>query len=68
MSGAFLPLYQLFVRSLLSRGRVVGISILGLTMAGLAYVVGNNADTASDQAQQVSEFIQVFGMSLLAPF
>lgn len=68
MSSAFVPLYQLFVRSLLSRGKVIGVGILDLNMIALAFVLRDTADSGPEQVLGASEFIQSFGMSLLAPF
>lgn len=65
MSSAFMPLFKLFRANLVTRGRMVWIGLLSANMIGIGYLIGNNAES---RILNVSEFIQVFGMSLLIPF
>ena len=64
--GATGELYGLFLSSLGTRGRLIGLALLGLVSVLVGAVLGARVETR-DQLEAWTQFANAFGLSLLAP-
>jgi len=63
--GATLAMYRLLLRSLATRGRVLGLGLLGLAGVVVGFAIG--ASHPFDPLEAGTQFIDHFGLSVLVP-
>lgn len=63
--SAFLAIYRLLLKSLATRGRLIGLGLLGVVGMVVAFAIG--ASHPIDPLEAGTHFIDAFGLSVLVP-